>query len=146
MATTKQIKAAIKAVLDATGQLGSVYTVDVERIERPQPAYVTMWHDGGSQTPEAGTTVERTTRLLVRLITPRPPVGTNSVDSLAALQEAHDDNVDLCLEALRAAPTLDTGSGPLVLSCMVESWDVKFNDAEKRMDSEFVVVVTRQEG
>ncbi len=51
MADIADIKAAVKAAIDATGEFGSVYTEARERVENPNPAGVMMWHDSWSQVP-----------------------------------------------------------------------------------------------
>lgn len=141
MATTRAIKGALKSLLAATGRFGSIYTNDRERIENPNPASVVMWHDGGSQRPQAVTAVDRTTNILVRILVPQPPQNGEE-----PMQDLTDELVDLVLDTLSQNPTLDTGGGPLVLSAMPTEWDITYDPGNKRMVAEIKVAVTREEG
>lgn len=141
MATVAEIKAKLKALLDATEAFGSVYTEDRERIEQPQPAAVLMWHDGGSAEPEANTAEEVTTSLLLRLLVPRGPVGGEVV-----MQQTTDTKLEKVRETIRKNPTLATNGLPLVLSCRTVSWDIGYDAENARMETEIRVSVTYEEG
>lgn len=148
MPTLAAIKAKLKGVLDATSQFGSVYTEDVERIEKPDPAAIVMWHDGGSQSPQANTAEEVTTILVLDLMVLMGPNGSNPGPEVV-MQRNLDSKLEAVRTAVRKNPTLATSGAPLVLSCRVQSWDNTVvrdsNERPIRMQSEIKVAVTYEE-
>ena len=113
--TVGTIKTAIKTLLDATGDFGSVYTDCRERIEKPSPASVMMFHDAGSQ--EIGTYDKfyRTSTLIFYLFVPR--LATNGD---AEMQQQMDESLEDLLGVFVNDPTL---SGTVHTS-FAESWDI----------------------
>ena len=132
MATIAGIKTAIKALLDATSEFGSVYTEDRERIENPNLASITMFHDGGNEAQNTLTSWKRTLRLLVRILVPRAPT-----DGETVMQTTVDSKIEALLEALHDDPTLsDT-----VEWVSIPSWDVTYDQERKRMVAELTVSI-----
>jgi hypothetical protein len=113
--TVAQIKTAIKTAADATSKFGSVYTDCRERIEKPSPAAVMMFHDSGSQETASYATFQRTPNLILYLFVPR--LATNGD---AEMQQQMDESLEDLLQVFIDDPTL----GGLVEWCSVDSWDI----------------------
>lgn len=126
----------MQTLLDASAKFGSVYTEDRERIEKPVPAAIVMWNESGSQVPGAGEMVTRTINLILRLLVPRLATSGD-----VKMQTDNDTKLQDLLEVIRDNPQLDTGSGPLVLSCFAQSWDINYDPEHKRMVTDVRVAV-----